>query len=121
MSTARQRGVTSVLLEDGTGRIRGKLWRHPGAYQAGRRYVPLDHMLHILAAAAQVQHARLGNATFRQKAGLPIGGPMSDLGPGLLLGAQEAAWRQMPRLRRLSGFGGYAGVPASIGCHSVCR
>lgn len=33
---------------------------------------------------------------------------MRNLGPGLLLVAQEAAWRQMPRLRRLNGFGVYA-------------
>lgn len=35
----------------------------------------------------------------------PAGGPLSDLGPALLLGLHEASWAQLPHLRRLSGFG----------------
>lgn len=61
-------------------------------------------MLAVLRAALSVCVARFGDSTYRQVHGLPIGGPLSDLGPGLLLGLQEASWRALPGLRRLQSF-----------------
>lgn len=41
---------------------------------------------------------------YEQQRGLPIGGPLSDLGASLLLGLQEATWRQLAPWRDAAGW-----------------
>lgn len=50
---------------------------------------------------------------YRQVQGLPIGGPLSDLGAALLLGMQEAAWLHCQPLREAERFGM---MPDAGGC-----
>lgn len=99
----RSRGVTGILLRHGA-KLTGKLWRHGGACRLDSVFVPLGEMLAALRAVTRVTLARFGDRAFRQRTGMMIGGPMSDLGPGLLLAAQEAAWRTVPRLRAAAGW-----------------
>lgn len=100
----RSRGFRGILVRAGR-RLQGRLWRHPGAYQDTWRFVTFADMRHVLAASLSVRYAFFAGAVFGQARGMPIGGPLSDLGAALLLGMQEAAWRQHLRLRRLAGFG----------------
>lgn len=46
----------------------------------------------------------LGDMVYCQRAGLPIGGPLSDVGSNLLLTLQEATWRNCHAWRAAAGF-----------------
>ena len=99
----RARGFRGVLVRRSR-QLRGRLWRHGGAYLADHFFLSFEAMLITLKASLGVRLARLGNWVFEQTAGLPIGGPLSDLGAALLLGQNEAAWRFHETLPRRAPF-----------------
>lgn len=98
------RGFRGVVVQHGR-RLARRPVRTMGLSQCGTAYVGFDHMLALLEASLSVCFATYRDEVFLQTEWLPIGGALSDLGAGLLLGFQEAAWRWMPALRRLGAFG----------------
>lgn len=99
----RQRGYRGVAVRHGT-RFSGRPVRQGGMAQCGATFVSVDTMVAVLEASLRVNVAVFGDMVLRQSGGLPIGGPLSDLGAGLLLGLQEATWRQMRPWRQEFGF-----------------
>lgn len=99
----RARGIRAVCVRAGR-RLDGRLLTFGGMSQSGWTACSLELMLEALRASLGVNMARFGDAIFVQNGGLPIGGPLSDLGAGLLLGLQEATWRQMSPLRMQADF-----------------
>lgn len=93
-----------VIVQHGR-RLQGRPVRTTGLSQCGAAFVGLEVMMALLEASLAVRYAIHGDEVFVQSEGLFIGGPLSDLGAGLLLGFQAAAWRRMPALRRLAAFG----------------
>lgn len=91
----RRRGFRGVLVHHGP-RLHGRMWRAPSAYHHGADMCSFEAMLLILRSSLAVCLARFGDLVFRQRSGLPIGGPPSDLGLGLLLSVREAAFRALP-------------------------
>lgn len=91
------RGVRSMGVRHG--RLQGRLLRQGGMFQSGWTACGLELMLDTLRAGLGVSLARFGDGIFVQSGGLPIGGPLSDLGAGLLLGLQEATWRHLSPMR----------------------
>ena len=88
-------------------RLRGELWRYPGSYRSGAYLATWGDMLTALRYGLSGRYARFGDVVFEQVGGLPIGGPLGDLGAGLLLTLHEATWRQTPALRALHGYAGW--------------
>lgn len=68
------------------------------------RLVKFAEMLGILLACLSARFACWGDAVYEQQRGLPIGGPLSDLGAALLLGLQEATWRRLAPWRDAEGW-----------------
>lgn len=87
-----------------TRRLYGRSVRASGSYACDRVYISLADMFALLRLGVNMRWATFGDAVFMQRAGLPIGGPLSDLGAGLLLGLQEQAWQAFGPLRVWSGF-----------------
>lgn len=94
----RREGYQGMLVRQER-RLRGRPTRASGSSRCGWTFCALVDMLRVLRASLTVTLARYGDEVFRQAGGLPIGGPLSDLGAGLLLGLQEAAWRRIAPLR----------------------
>lgn len=95
------RVVAGVLRRRGAQGIAARrVLRQKGMSQCGWTFVTIRDMLLALEASLKVNVARFSDVTLRQRGGLPVGGALSDLGSGLLLGLQEATWRQMDRLRQ---------------------
>lgn len=100
----RARGCHGVLVYAGRG-LRGRMWKHPGAYVDGATFVGLSETVEVLRARLGVGFAVFGDLVLEQAHGLPIGGPLSDLGASLSLSMQEAAWATLAPLRRADGWG----------------
>lgn len=89
----RERRFRGVGVQDGP-RLARRILRQSGMSQTGCAFVDLHVMVDVLKAALQVNMATFGDVVVRQRGGLPIVGPLSDPGAGLLLGLQDATWRQ---------------------------
>lgn len=103
LDVLRSRCYRGVVIQSSR-QLRGRPVRTSGLSQCGATYVSFEVMRGLLVASLSVRFATYGDEVFIQEGGLPIGGPLSDLGAGLLLGLQESVWRQLPRLRSLGAF-----------------
>lgn len=99
----RSQGAQGIFVHH-TRALRGRTWRHGGAYRADAAYVSFKRMYVLLEAGLRSCLAMLGDMVYRQTAGLPIGGPLSDVGSNLLLTLQEATWRNCPPWRTAASF-----------------
>ena len=100
----RARGVRGVLLKTSSG-LAGWPTRAAGHFGRGAVRVGLDAILAGVGVALSQPCVVVGDVVFRQVAGSPIGGPLSDVSAALVLGMREYFWQTLDALRDHQRFG----------------
>lgn len=100
----REQGVRGVLVRR-TRALQGRFWRHRGAYLAEHESVSLEVMVAVLRCCLCVRFAHSGDLIYEQMRGLPIVGPLSDLGAALVPDVNECRSRSDPSPQLVREFG----------------
>ena len=103
VQVARQLGYVGVAVVRSP-KLRGFLVRHEHFQHRSVDVVTFECLQTIHALSLSQKYVCVGNAVFKQKTGVPIGGLLSKCQTSLLLCAEETIWKSQPLKRSNHGF-----------------